>query len=80
MKTISMADILQLDVSERIQLVEDIWDSIAIMPVAVNLSDAQRKTLDRRLESYRRNPNAGASWEDVKKRILNRWPAKLNKM
>lgn len=71
MKTISIADILQLDVSERIQLVEDIWDSIATVPDAVSLSDAQKKELDRRLENYQQNPNAGSPWEDVKKRILN---------
>jgi putative addiction module component (TIGR02574 family) len=60
MKTISMADILQLNASERIQLVEAIWDNISIMPDAINLSDALRKELDRRLENHRRNPNAGS--------------------
>jgi putative addiction module component (TIGR02574 family) len=31
------ADILELSVAERIQMVEDIWDSIAAVPEAVPL-------------------------------------------
>jgi len=34
------SDIFELDISERIQIVEDIWDSIAASPEAVPLTDA----------------------------------------
>ena len=64
-----LADILQLSVSERIQLVQDIWDTIATAPENLALSDAQQEELDRRLESYRQNPESGASWNEVKERI-----------
>lgn len=37
-------EILNLSVSERIQLVEDIWDSIAEAPEAVVLTDAQKRS------------------------------------
>ncbi len=37
-----LSDILQLSVAERIQLVEDIWDSIAIIPEAVLLTEEQK--------------------------------------
>ena len=46
------ADILELSVAERIQLVEDIWDSIAAAPETVPLNEDQKKELDRRLEAY----------------------------
>lgn len=36
------ADILALSVAERIQMVEDIWDSIAAVPEAVALSEDQK--------------------------------------
>jgi putative addiction module component (TIGR02574 family) len=65
------ADILSLSVEERIQLVEDIWDSIAVVPEAVSLSEEQKRELDRRLEAYHRNPDAGSPWNEVKGRILN---------
>lgn len=69
MKTISLAEALKLSVSERIQLAEDIWDSIAIVPEALSLTDAQRDELDRRLEDYHKNPGSGSPWQEVKRRI-----------
>jgi putative addiction module component (TIGR02574 family) len=56
-----LEDILQLSVSERIQLAEDIWDSIAANPESLPLTDAERQELDRRLESFARNPDEGVS-------------------
>jgi putative addiction module component (TIGR02574 family) len=66
---ISIADVLKLPVAQRIQLVEDIWDSIASIPEAVPLTDAQRRELGRRMEAYRRDPRAGSPWPQVRKRI-----------
>ncbi len=66
----SFSDILELDISERIQIVEDIWDSIAVAPEAVPFTDAQRQELDRRLAAYHQDPTAGSPWERAKQRIL----------
>ena len=71
MDKFSLADVLELSVPERIQLVEDIWDSIAAVPHSVPLTKAQSEELDRRLEDYRSHPDDGSPWEDVKKRILD---------
>ncbi len=62
-------EISQLSVAERIQLAEDLWDSILEHQEEIPLSEAQQKELDRRLESYNQNPTAGSSWEEVKKRL-----------
>jgi len=62
-------DISQLSVAERIQLAEDLWDSILEQQEELSLSEAQQQELDRRLESYEKNPTNGSSWEDVKKRL-----------
>jgi len=72
MNKVSLADVLELSVAERIQMVEDIWDSIATMPEPLKLTVAQREELDRRLEDYRQNPHEGSPWEEVKQRILGR--------
>jgi len=66
------SDIVELSVAERIQMVEDIWDSIAAVPEAVPLSEDQKKELDRRLEAYHLSPDAGSPWNEVKQRILKR--------
>ena len=70
MKPISLAEVLALPVAERLKLVEAIWDSIAAVPEAVELTDAEEAELDRRLAAYRRNPSEGSPWADVKARIL----------
>jgi len=60
---------LSLSVPERIQLVEDIWDSIAAVPEALGLTEEQKAELDRRLEAYHQNPDEGSPWEMVRERI-----------
>ncbi len=59
------ADILELSVAERIQVVEDIWDSIAAVP----LNEDQKKELDHRLEAYHQSPDAGSPWNEVRERL-----------
>lgn len=70
MAMISLSEILKLSVTERIQLAEDIWDSIAAEPETLPLTDEQREELDRRLEELRQNPDAGTPWEEVRARLL----------
>ena len=64
-----VGDILELSVAERIQMVEDIWDSIAAGPEAVPLSEELKQELDRRLEAYHLNPDAGSPWLAVRERL-----------
>jgi putative addiction module component (TIGR02574 family) len=44
---------------ERIELVEDLWDSIAAERKALPLTLSQRSELDRRLDAYERDKNPG---------------------
>lgn len=67
-----LAEIKELSVSERLQLVAEIWDSIAAAPEELPVSEAQRQELDRRLELHEKNPASGTSWDDVKARIRAR--------
>ena len=69
MSTLTKANVLGLSVSERIQLVEDIWDTIAEVPEEVGLTDEQKAELDRRLDAYHRNPDEGSPWGMVRERI-----------
>jgi putative addiction module component (TIGR02574 family) len=64
-----LSEILQLTVAERIQLAEDIWDSVAAFPEAIPLTDAQKEELDHRLQAYVQNPNEGISWDELKDRL-----------
>lgn len=47
-------DISELSISERIQLAEDLWDSILTTPDAIPLSETQKQELDRPSKSKQR--------------------------
>ena len=68
-KNISISELVDLSVAERIELVQDLWDSIAAVPDEVKLTEAQKQELDRRLQEYHKNPAAGSAWEEVKASI-----------
>jgi len=61
-----------LSLSEKILLVEEIWDSIAIENESFELTQTQQDELDRRIKSYNENPNQGRSWEEIKSEFLKR--------
>jgi putative addiction module component (TIGR02574 family) len=62
---------LKLSVSERIQLVEDIWDSIAAeASETIELSQAQKDELHRRVAAHRADPSTAVPWEEVKSRLF----------
>ncbi|HUN80005.1 MAG TPA: addiction module protein [Phycisphaerae bacterium] len=67
-----LKEALALSPAERIELVEDLWDSIAAIPESVVLTDAQRAELAARLVEYHHDPTAGSPWEEVKQRLLSR--------
>ncbi len=70
--TIQLEDILGLSVSERMQLVEDIWDSIAASPEALPITEQQRQELDRRLAAHARDPSEVRSWDQIRARLEQR--------
>ena len=66
---------MKLSVSERIQLVEDIWDSIAAeAPDTVELSEAQKAELHRRLAAHRADPSSAIPWEQVRSKLFSSKP------
>lgn len=60
-----------LPISERIQLVEDIWDSIADETAAgLPLSAEQRVELHRRRAEHEANPSSAVPWEQMRAELL----------
>jgi putative addiction module component (TIGR02574 family) len=64
----------KLSISDRINLVEEIWDTIAEENQAFDLSDSQKRELDRRLETARSNAGQGGAfgrtWEEIKAEFM----------
>jgi len=68
MSKFSAADALALPVSERLQLVEDIWNSIVDAPQPLELTEDDKRLIDARLEARRRNPDTGSPWAEARAR------------
>jgi putative addiction module component (TIGR02574 family) len=62
------APLFRLSRAERLQLVEDLWDSIAQEGAQLPVSDAKRDELRRRKERFLQHPASGRTWEQVKQR------------
>ena len=62
------APLFKLGRAERLQLVEDLWDSIAEEGAPSTVQDWTRDELRRRRERYSRHPGSGRTWEQVKQR------------
>ena len=67
---VKLSELLELPVEERLKLVEALWESVAECPEALELTDAQKQELDRRLAAYERDPDAGVLWAELKQRLL----------
>ncbi|MBI3711054.1 MAG: addiction module protein [Proteobacteria bacterium] len=68
-----LAELFKLSPADRIQLAEDLWDSVAAQPDNLPpLTEAQRAEIERRLAEHARDPSAAISWEEVRKRLWSR--------
>lgn len=65
--------IFDLSVSEKLQLVEDLWDDIASASTSVPVHEWQKQELARRKQNFINNPGSGRSWEEVQRRIRSRY-------
>lgn len=70
MKKISAVDIAEMPLDERIQLVEDIWDTIAELPETVEIPEWHKAELEKRLENYHATPGEGSPWGELKGKLL----------
>lgn len=68
-----MGSIFDLSPSEKLQLVEDLWDDLAATPEEVPIHDWQKQELARRKANLQKNPASGLSWEEVTRRIRSRY-------
>ena len=69
-------DIERLSPDERLELLEELWDSLRKEPSSVPLTQAQQEELDRRLDDLEADIEKGAPlgipWDEVLQRIRNR--------
>ena len=68
-----IAELFKLSPAERIQLAEDLWDSVAAEPDAhPPLTGAQQAEIERRMADHARDPSTALSWKEVRARLWSR--------
>lgn len=65
-------ELFRLSAAERLELIEELWDSIAEDDVALDLTPEQREDLRRRVAEADADPTSGSPWEEVRERIRQR--------
>ncbi len=70
----SISHLFELSPAERIQLAQDLWDSIPEQD-APPLTPEQIAELERRLADAESNPGSGATWAEVRERLRARFGA-----
>jgi len=62
------APLFKLGRAERLQLVEDLWDSIVEEDAQLPVPEWKREELRQRRERFAKRPSSGRTWEQVKQR------------
>jgi len=62
-------ELSKLPLSQRLEIVEALWDSIAADAERLPLTEKQAEELDRRLGAHEANPQQGVSWEQLRDRL-----------
>lgn len=66
-------EINKLDLSEKIILVEDIWDSIGRSQNSLPLQEWQKKELDLRYKEYKKGNASLHDWDEVHETLRQKY-------
>ena len=67
----SRIDLSELTPTERLSLIDDLWESLSD-DAALPISSSLGRELDRRVEEARQNPEAGRPWEAIRSDLEGR--------
>ena len=63
-------DVDDLNVEEKLELIETLWESLASDPSNIPVTEAQKKMLDERIAEIDAGDVETIPWEEVKARVF----------
>ncbi|HLL45284.1 MAG TPA: addiction module protein [Longimicrobiaceae bacterium] len=75
MSTTPLSELLKLSEAERIQLAQDLWDSIPAQSAALPLDEEQLREMERRVAEHQADPASAVPWEEARARLRERFGA-----
>jgi len=70
---VPIKQLLELSVADRMQLIDDLWESVAADSEVIPLNEAQKQEARRRLEEHRANPGSAIPWEQLRRELYERY-------
>lgn len=70
-----LRELLKLSEAERIQLAQDLWDSISERSDALPLTPEQVREFEQRLAEHEADPSSAVPWTEVRARLRDRFGA-----
>ena len=70
--SVNEISVFSLSPSEKLQLVEDLWDDLASNPLDVPVHEWQKAELSRRKDRLKNAPSVTLSWEEIKQHVRSR--------
>lgn len=64
-------DIERLTVGERLELIEQVWDSLRRGTGVLPLSEAERALIEVRRAEHRDDPSSAVAWESMRAELLS---------
>ena len=68
-------ELRKLTTSEKILLINDLWDDISMSPENIPISDKQKKVLEERYQEFLKDPEEGVTWDQAKQAIRKNLPS-----
>ncbi|HEU5123509.1 MAG TPA: addiction module protein [Verrucomicrobiae bacterium] len=62
----------EMTVAERVELIGELWERVALEPAKIPVPESHMQELERRRKLYRTNPARAIPWADAKALILKR--------
>jgi putative addiction module component (TIGR02574 family) len=66
-------EISNLNIAEKLLLIEDVWDSIALSNAELPMPEWQKRELDRRYKEYKAGEQNLHDWQSVHDEIRNKY-------
>ena len=63
-----LKELLELPAAERLEIAEELWDSIPPQDLP-SLTEEQKGEIERRYEALVRDPSRGSTWEAARARL-----------
>jgi putative addiction module component (TIGR02574 family) len=70
-----LSELLKLSEAERIQLAQDLWDSIPAQSAALPPDEEQLREMERRVAEHRADPASAIPWEEARAGLHERFGA-----